>query len=244
MTAPPDRDAKDGSPSADDLVAKVAALGDPSKAVQRGAADALVALDRSGVAVRPLLEAALVAANPRQRWGAAFALGQLGMATPPVVDILIGALADGDLRWAAAGLVLRLLAPDVLVTRLLGAWTAAPAAQRKMLLYCLRDAAEWTSRAERLALDALRDVEPSVRLAAMSALARCARDREQAAAATMALLEDPDAGVRRAAAASLGQLGVRTRDIEAALQRAATGTDQPLARAAARALERIGGTAG
>src|SRR5262249_22992361 len=209
MTAPPDRDAKEGSPSADDLVAKVAALGDPSKAVQRGAADALVALDRSGVAVRPLLEAALVTANPRQRWGAAFALGQLGMATPPVVDILIGALADadGDLRWAAAGLVLRLLAPDVLVTRLLGAWTAAPAAQRKMLLYCLRDAAEGTSRAERLALDALRDVEPSVRLAAMSALARCARDREQAAAATMALLEDPDAGVRRAAAASLGQLG-------------------------------------
>lgn len=184
------------------------ALGDARKAVQRAAAEDFVALDRQGVPVRAVLEEALGSPARRQRWGAAFALARLGVATSAVVETLVDALADpdGDLRWAAAGLLRGLLPPEAFVTQLCVAADTGSPTVRKMVLYALRDGSLWDARCEALAHAGLGAADSGVRLAAMAALARRAVDRAAARTAIERLHDDPHHGVRRAAAATLARL--------------------------------------
>src|SRR5439155_13215653 len=190
-----------------------------------------------------VLLAARASPLPRRRWGAAFALSLAGdppAATLPVLLETLGA-DDGDLRWAAAGIVVRLGDQAALVGSLCALVTSGNAAQRKMALYCLRDLDARTSEVEQALLHALGDADRDVRLAAVATLARLARDRGGAAERLVHALETGDERVRRAAAAGLGALGERSASVLAALRAASVSVDPSLRRAAAGALRQLGG---
>lgn len=223
-----------------DVAALADALGAADKASQRRAADEFVSLAARGIAVEAALHAALVSGCARQRWGAAFTLARLGSLPRGAIPVLLEALGmpDGDVRWAAADILIRQgMAAGAALAAL--ARDGAPA-QRKMALYCLRELGAWTAATDALARGALADADAGVRLAAMASLARQALDRAAASAAVSLLLRDPVPGVRRAAAVTLGRLGVDLPAVRAALETAAAGNDPWLARAAAGALGRLG----
>src|SRR5207245_10762758 len=124
-----------GTPEA--LAALADCLGAGRKAVERPAAEAFAALAARGVPVDEILRAALASPLARRRWGAAFALSLAGdppAATLPVLLETLGA-DDGDLRWAAASIVLRLSDRAALIESLRALVTGGIAVQRKMALY-------------------------------------------------------------------------------------------------------------
>ena len=142
------------------------ALGDADPSVGRAASNALVALSRAHD---------IVAATKRElhgscaeaRWGAAFVLSRIAPPEPALLPAAIEAFAspNGDVRWAAARLVVDLgrLHDDVLPVTLALAAPSATSGQspahgvRRMALFCLRE----------LAPD-----EPAV----VAAVLRCLRD--------------------------------------------------------------------
>jgi len=130
-----------GSAAPEELTALVGCLGHERKAVQRPAAEAFATLAARDQTARAALDGALASGTLRQRWGAAFALS-LGSDPPPaIVPVLLDTLGadDGDLRWAAAAILLGLRDRDPVAAGLRGLLDAGNAAQRKMALYCLRD---------------------------------------------------------------------------------------------------------
>jgi len=232
-----------GRADAADLALLLDALGAPTKAEQRSAAEVLAAVARAGQDVGPLLEQGLTDDSPRRRWGAAYACSVVGSMSPACFPILLEALGsdDGDVRWAAATIIRSLPVHPDIVSELRALAHAASPLQRKMALYCLRDLSAQASGLDHELLAALRDDEPAVRLAALSAVTVLAQDRRAAARAVVGRLDDADAGVRRAAAAALGRLGPAEPDVLGALRRARDGADPALTRAAASALVLLGG---
>ena len=226
--------------SVDDLLA---GLGDPRKAVQRPAAEALAAEMQSHPDLRDRLASLLEAPAPRLRWGAAYALSLAERAPLDIVPVLLEALGadDGDLRWASATIVTRIAgsAPQVL-DRVRSLATSSSALQRKMALYCLRDAGARDEASRAIASAALDDGDAAVRLAAMSAATILAPGDAAVAERIARLVGDADPGVSRAAAATLGRFGVDSPAIRGTLEEAATSTDEALRRAAGAALSRLG----
>ena len=95
-------------PSAVLLVdALVVALGDPETPVSRAASDALTRIARAGGEVEVPLKRALRDDERRRRWGAAYTQARLGPPEPGMLPAVVEALAspDGDVRWAAAKLL-------------------------------------------------------------------------------------------------------------------------------------------
>ena len=231
-----------GDAGAAELEALADCLGHDRKVVQRRAAEAFAALDRRGTPVRAVLATALGSAAIRQRWGAAYALSLLGVPPPETLPVLLETLGqdDGDMRWAAARIVVRMRDEAGLVPMLAELATRGSGPQRKMALYCLRDLEAVPADAERVAIAALGDPDVGVRLAALSTLPAVAIDRAAAARRVLSLLDDPDGGVRRAAAAALGKLGVGSEEVVAVLRAALPGADPSLRRAAEGALRRLG----
>jgi HEAT repeat protein len=230
------------SVDATELESLVTCLGHAAKAVQRPAADACGVLAERGIPVEPLLTAALGAADPRLRFGAAYAIARFAAPSPTTLPALLSALAldDGDIRWAAADLICRTEPRNAVVEGLLPLVTSGPPPQRKMALYCLRDLAAHSDAVDRAALAALDDPDAGVRLAAMSALSRLSQgNRDEAADRLMSALGAEDPRERRAAAAALGDLRVSTVSVRAALQTAAHGEDASLRRAAERSLRKL-----
>jgi HEAT repeat protein len=168
--------------------------------------------------LRARIEAALAAGDAHTRWGAAFALARGAAVGSAVLGACVEALgaADGDVRWAAAEIVCNAARADSSITQQLADAAASPSPERrKMALYCLRDVG---SRNAALFAAGLADADRGVRLAAISALARCASlDAPAAVRVAAALRAERDEGVRRAAAATLAGLGGQHADIEAAL---------------------------
>lgn len=235
--------AEQGRAAPDELDALAACLADPRKAVQRPAAEAFAALAARGVRVAEVLDAASRSKQATQRWGAVYALSLVGAPPPHVLPVILDALGadDGDVRWAAAAILLRLADRATLVDRLRGLAQAGNAAQRKMALYCLRDLGARSAEVEEVILRAAGDGEVDVRLAAFAALARLARDREAAAERLLVVLATGTERERRAAAAALGTLGERHARVLAALRAASESGDDSLCRAARGALRRLGG---
>ena len=237
-----------------ELEALALCLGHHHKLVQRRAAEAFAGLDRRGTPVRAVLAAALRSTAARQRWGAAYALALLGAPPRDTLPVLLETLGedDGDLRWAAARIVVRMRDEPELVRmlaelavrggskRLIVSAARGRGPQRKMALYCIRDLGAPSTDAEGVAAAALGDPDVGVRLAALSTLPAVAVDRVTASRRLLSLLEDPDGGVRRAAAVALGELGTNSEEVVAALRAAAASEDASLKRAAERALRRLG----
>ncbi|HVA41469.1 MAG TPA: HEAT repeat domain-containing protein [Candidatus Binataceae bacterium] len=227
-------------------------VGAESKAVSRRAAEAAALAAAHDPRIAPAIRAMLEESTPRARFGAAYALGLIGGAEFDLraADALYEALgeADGDVRWAAHELILRLGREHPLQVRA-GLLALARDGRedngdaRKMALYCLRD----LGPESRAVLDAARAASTAadmhVRLASLAILARLPAYRGEAAAIAIRMLEtDPKPGVRRAAAAALGLIGESSPRILEVLGRAADReTDSGLARAAGAALKRLAG---
>ena len=220
-------------------------LGDHNKAVQRRAAQQLIRFSSRQPAIIELLRDRLTAPQPRIRWTAAYALAQLPLPEPWPLAALIENLGhqESDLRWAAATALLQLLGRHASVlTRLLDVARSGNPVQRRMALYCLRDANQTGPAARQVYLESLGDQQAGVRLAGLSCLGRCPphnADTEADAALIRLLATDPESGVRRASAASLGQRGRRSPAVMNALSQAADDPDPSLARAAAAALKKL-----
>jgi HEAT repeat protein len=218
-------------------LAVIGCLGGPEKALQRRATDVL----RMGnAAAEPALverlRAACAAADPRLRWGAAYALGQIGVVEPDLVPALLEALAsrDGDQRWAAAELLVASARAhqDRVVPALLAALGEGGPECRKMVLYVLRDLGLAAPGAVAAFVERMADPDAGVRHAALSGLVRLEPAPAEASDLVLAMLRgDPDPGVRRAAASALGRVG-RGPEVASALETAAASDDPGLRRAA------------
>ncbi len=227
-----------GVGDAGELEALAECLGDARKLMQRRAAETFAALAARGVDVHAALHCLLQSHTARQRWGAAFALSLLGTTPPVALPVLLEALGcdDGDVRWAAGKILVRMRGHAGLAAALRGLLTTGTPAQRKMAAYCLRDLEARSPEIEQAVRAAVHDADTGVRLAAMSCLVRLAMDRPAAADCVLRLLGDADASVRRVAAVVLGLLGERSAAVVAALQAARASTDLSLRRAAERSL--------
>ena len=225
-----------------ELAALADCLGHGEKAVQRPAAEAFAALGERGVAVREVLLAALSSPEFGRRWAAAFALARLHAPADQLLPVLLETLGveDGDLRWAAATIVIGLADRVEVLEGLQRLLPSGNAAQRKMALYCLRDLDVRAAEVDAAIVRCLADEDRDVQLAAVSSLARLATDRSAAAEQLIRALDATEPGLRRAAAAGLGALGERSAPVLAALERARTSADASLARAAAGALRQLG----
>jgi HEAT repeat protein len=225
----------------EELQAMTSCLGVPDKLIQRRAGEALAQLHAAGVAVEQILQQALHSSEATRRWGAAFALSLIGPLPADAQPVLIENLGveDGDIRWAAADLLMRTAGWGGAAAELCALVSSGNVHQRKMAAYCLRTLDQRSVAVDATLIAALGDVHPTVRLAALAALSKLALDRPTAAQAIAALLEDADAGVRRAAAATLGELGDGSSETLAALGRAALSDDESLQRAATRSLTKL-----
>jgi HEAT repeat protein len=210
-------------------------LAEASKEVRRRAAGAL------GLAVteadhRASLARVLSDDEPQRRWGAAFALARAGFGGADVARAAIEALGDedGDVRWAAAGIVCTgASSDDTVLEMVLTAARTGASPQRKMAIYCARNLSAGDAD---LYLAALRDGDTGVRLAALSGLSRLLpADARSVEALVVSMRGDVDAGVRRAAAAALGKIGAGADAAREALEEVERSTDDADLRRAARA---------
>ncbi|MGH7856283.1 MAG: HEAT repeat domain-containing protein, partial [Candidatus Binatia bacterium] len=160
----------------------------PRKAVQRTAAEVLALWSRVTPEIRPRLLERLHDADFHVRWGAAFALAKIGP-EPATLGVLLETLgqSDGDMRWAAQGIVVALARRDPAVRDRLGALVATGTPpQRKMAMYCLRDLGEPLPGIRDALIGGLAHDDPEVRLAALSALSHLFAED---AASAVAVLE-------------------------------------------------------
>ena len=167
--------------------------------------------------------------DQRARWGAAYALGLITLDDAldlRAMPVLLEALAsnDGDVRWAAAELIVRLgrKNPDTVSKRLIELAGHGNLNARKMALYCLRDVGGPHDALLAVAESCCGDHHTLLKMAALSLLTRIHDGGDRAAALAIRLLQgDPDGGVRRCAAVALGHLGNRSPHVTEALTRAA-----------------------
>ncbi len=230
------------------LEALIECVGAERKLLQRRAIEALTAIANAGDGrVRASLERALAGANRRARFGASYALAQLGgdNLSMECADALSEALGDddGDIRWAASVLIVQLgrMHRDAIRARMIALAAAGNPNARKMALYCIRDLAIAGDEVLAMLASAVREGDVHIRLAALSVLAKIDDSSGAAAIIALRILEsDPDPGVRRAAAVALGQAGGANVSTMPALRIAAANANDPaLARAAKGALNRL-----
>jgi hypothetical protein len=223
------------------LARLIGLLGAESKETRRFAAEDLIALvaatDTADATIAALREA-IVDADPRRRWSAAFVLYRAGSSEDDVFGAALEALGadDGDVRWAAAEIAVALTASaSERRRRIRGLAATRGAAGRKMALYCLRDLRDGD---DAVLVDALAADDAGVRMAAVACYGRLPVLSEMAVDAILAAVErDPDAGLRRAAAVALRRATNHEARVRPVLERLRSQASDPdLARAAERAL--------
>jgi HEAT repeat protein len=223
-------------------------LGDAHKTVQRRAIDELVAIAATGdLLVTEKLRASVSSADRRVRWAAAYALAQIGSTAFAMdsADALCEAMADddGDIRWAATNLMVRLGHNNLaeIGARLLKLAARGDRNARKMALYSIRDLEIAGPELLAVVESSVHDPDVHVRLAALAVLSRIHDASGQSVRIMLECLKsDSDAGVRRAAASALGNIKTSSADATAALESAASDhSDESLARAARGALDRL-----
>jgi HEAT repeat protein len=231
------------------LDALIRCVGANRKAIQRRAAEALAAVASHDARVVEKLRATLSHAGARMRWGVAYALGLVtlgGALDLAAMPNLIEALStnDGDVRWAAAELVVRLGKEhrEAVSHQLIALARGVDPNARKMALYCLRDVGGPREELLAVAEACCADHHSIVKMAALSLLTRIGDAGERGTNLAIHLMQnDPDAGVRRCAAVALGHLGNHSALVTDALVRAAKiDGDVSMQRAANGALTRLG----
>ena len=180
------------------------------RGIVRRAVDALIARGSREPGLVESLESRLRDDATRWRWPVAYTLGHLTAASGDCLEVLAGGLGsdDQDVRWATQRLLTELggsqaQARNVLLTLL----HKGGATQRRMAIYCLRDVGLSDDSIAEEVVEACHDLEPLVRVAAVTSLAR----RQPLPARAMPILQrladaDPDGRVRNAAHFVLGRV--------------------------------------
>jgi len=193
--------------------ALVGLLGDPVKAVVRAASDALVEISRGADSgVEGALLGALHSDEPTRRWGAAFTAARVAQPNLRLLPALVEALGctDGDVRWAAARIIVDVGHGHGEVLPLLVGLVRGGEnpVVRRMATYALRELAPDRPEAAAVLLEAATDRDVQVRRAATTAMASLLGPPPQIGRHLLgALVSDPDAATRRLAALALGELG-------------------------------------
>lgn len=231
-----------------------AVLGDPVKAVGRAASDALVAIaQQAGEGdVQAAVRAALHSQDPARRWRAAFTAARLEPPAPRLLPALVEALgcADGDVRWAAAKVMVDMGHGhgEVLPVLMGLVRTSESPGVRRMATFVLRELAPDRPEAAEVLLEAAEDTDLAVRRAAFTAMASLIEPPPEVAECLLATLRaDHDPPARRLAALALGEIGAQdsarvpphtSEELEQA--RGASQADPDLRRAIERAIARLG----
>ncbi len=230
----------------DVLEALLENLGSEIKAVQRHAAGAIAVAAARDPAILARLFMLLENSRIQTRWGAAYALGLIdGALDLRAVPSLLEALAnpDGDVRWAALDLLVRLgrQHPGAIRDGLLALQGHDDANSRKMSLYALRNLRLCDSGILAAVRAASEAADSHVRLAALSFLRELGGAASESVDVVLGCLSsDPDHGVRRAAAGTLGYLKDRSERVLTALREAADAPhDASLQKAARQTLAKL-----
>jgi hypothetical protein len=176
-------------------------------------------------------------------WPLAYVLGHLPHPSPAALQTLLNALDHGepDIRWAIA-LLLGRIARENNAADLINALTHLCATgtinQRRMALYVIRDLSLTDAASLTALLTALRDLEPSVRVAAAISLKPRSDIGDDGKNLLLeAYLHDAEPRVRHTAAITLAGLGAPQPEFVAALIKNRESKDAQTKKAAIAALE-------
>ncbi|MGH7770007.1 MAG: HEAT repeat domain-containing protein [Candidatus Binatia bacterium] len=223
------------------LDAFFASLQQADKKALRRDVEALIAVARDAPEVAVKLRDALDRVPAEKRWPIAYVLAHISPLSPPCLEALKSALqtSDPDIRWAVALLLVDLeKKPNSgVAAHLIDLIDKGNPAQRRMAVYCLRDIHADDPTHGHAVQNALEDLDPLVRIAALTSLKAfpmiggSATDRLLELVAT-----DADSRVRSSAAIALAHLAAPTEKVFRALNDAARSSDIKLAKAARAAL--------
>jgi HEAT repeat protein len=223
------------------VAALIADLDHPDKPKIRAAVDALIALAADSPRLCDLLQRRLTEVGHRNYWPVAYVLGNLPNPSPAVTVGLLDALdhREPDIRWAISLLLARIAKDHVeLVAALIRLCARGTDNQKRMALYCLRDLALSDAASAAAMLGAIRDPEPTVRVAAAISLkSRPDLDTPGKEILLDLYLNDAELKVRHAVAIALATLGHPTAEFVAALQRNSRIDNEQIRKAALAALE-------
>jgi HEAT repeat protein len=220
----------------DKFAALIADLEKSDKPTIRKAVDALITFALDDAQLRTTLSALLMDSRRKNRWPVAYILANLFPPDPASVEVLIETLdhADPDIRWAIALTLIRLAKADSQILNLLVQLVSAGSGnQRRMAIYCLRDAGLDDQESLEALLNSLYDPDPMIRVAAVISLKVHSKLSEKGKHELFErFLNDSDLRVRSAAAVILAQLGDPSQEFVAELAKASASNNSQLKKAA------------
>ncbi len=222
------------------VLSLIHSLNQSDKRALRQAVDALISTAPGFPHLAEQLDRLLADRPGGDSWPIAYVLAHISSPSSLCLRVLGEALGamDPDIRWAVALLLVRLAKQDHRIVGLLfDLLKSGSPVQRRMALYCLRDTEAKETAILQALLEALRDPDPLVRVAAVNSLKNLADIGGDGLNRLLDVLRrDADLRVRRTTALVLGYLGAPTEEIRAALEDASASRDPHLKKAACAAL--------
>jgi HEAT repeats len=210
------------------------------KPTLRRAVDALISIAADDPQIGTILSELLNDSSRKNRWPIAYILANLPSPAQSSIRVLVETLdhRDPDIRWAVALLLTRLAKKERPVLRLLIELASKGTAnQRRMAIYSLRDVGLSDEESVRALMDALRDSDPTVRVAAVTSLKVHSGLSESGKNELLQLFsKDQDLRVRNTAAVTLAYLGAPSEEFLSALTKASASDKAQLKKAAVTAL--------
>lgn len=223
------------------IAALIASLDHHDKPTIRAAVDTLIPLAAESFQLREILDRRLAETGHRNYWPVAYILGHLRQPSGACIAKLLDTLdhREPDIRWAMALLLVRVAKDEsAVLTLLMEVCAAGTVNQKRMALYCVRDLALSDSASLAALLTALRDADPTVRVAA----AICLKLRPDLDDSGKNLLlevyaNDAEPKVRHAVAITLANLGSPSAEFLSALKKSSESEDGQTRKAAITALD-------
>jgi HEAT repeat protein len=223
------------------IAALMADLEKSDKPTLRKTVDALVHMVADDAEIGTTLGELLNDPRRKNRWPIAYILASLPSPPQSSIEVLIETLdhRDPDIRWAVALILIRLAKADKQILRLLIELASKGTAnQRRMAIYSLRDVGAGDEESVHTLLSCLRDLDPTVRVAAVTSLKLQSGLGEIGKNELMRLfLNDRDLRVRNSSAVTLAQLGAPSEAFLSELTKAAASNNAQLKKAANAALD-------
>jgi HEAT repeat protein len=223
------------------IAALMADLEKSDKPTLRKTVDALVHMVADDAEIGTTLGELLNDPRRKNRWPIAYILASLPSPPQSSIEVLIETLdhRDPDIRWAVALILIRLAKADKQILRLLIELASKGTAnQRRMAIYSLRDVGVGDEESVQTLLSSLSDLDPTVRVAAVTSLKLQSGLGEIGKNELLRLfLNDRDLRVRNSSAVTLAQLGAPSEAFLSELTKAAASNNAQLKKAANAALD-------